>query len=82
MKSNVLDNEVKLRHYLEMALAEASDLEARALEQDWINNDNPSIMDLQMASFALYTYHRPLTPESFKKILERIKERNTNSEKT
>lgn len=76
MKSDALTNEADLRHYLEMMIAEGSDLDARALQQKWINNNNPSVMDLQAVSFALYSFTLPLSAENFTKILERITEKN------
>ena len=73
MKSTFLNNEKDLRHYLSLAIAEASDLPARDLEQKWIIDGNPTVQDLQDVSFLIYRFPHPLTPESFQKILTQLR---------
>jgi len=72
MKSNFIANETDLRHYLTLAIAEASDIPARAMERKWIMEGNPTLSDLQNVSFRLYRFQHPLTPESFQTILTQL----------
>ena len=72
MKKNFIENEKDLRHYLSLAIAEASDLPARALELKWIMEGNPTVQDLQDVSFAIYRFPQPLTVENFRAILARL----------
>jgi len=69
MKSNFIAAETDLRHYLSLAIAEASDLPARALEQKWIMDGNPTVQDLQDVSFHIYRFQQPLTSDNFRQIL-------------
>ena len=72
MKNTFLDSEEDRRHYLELAIAEASDLPARALERDWIMDDDPPTQALQDILFRIYRYQRPLTAENFLDILKNL----------
>lgn len=72
MKSDFLINEVDLRRYLCMALGEASSPEAQAVEQDWLRRGYPTTRELQLIMFEVYKFPRPITPENFLAILERI----------
>lgn len=73
MKNTFLDQEKDLRHYLTLAIAEASDQEARAIERDWIMDDDPPTQTLQDIAFRIYHYPRPLTKENFLDILKTLK---------
>jgi len=73
MKNTFLDNETDLRHYLTLAIAEASDLPARAVEQKWIMDGNPTVQDLQDVSFRIYRFQQPLTSANFRQILSDLK---------
>ena len=72
MRNTFLDQEEDLRHYLALAIAEASDQAARALERDWIMDDDPPTQALQDISFRIYRYQRPLTAENFLEILKNL----------
>ena len=72
MKNTFLDQEEDLRHYLALAIAEASDQAARALERDWIMDDDPPTQALQDISFRIYRYQRPLTADNFLEILKNL----------
>ena len=72
MKNTFLDQEKDLRHYLGLAIAEASDQAARALERDWIIDDDPPTQSLQDISFRIYRYPHPLTVENFRDILKNL----------
>ena len=72
MKNTFLDRKQDLRHYLGLAIAEASDLAARALERDWIMDDDPTTQSLQDISFRIYRYPHPLTAENFRDILKNL----------
>ena len=73
MKSTFLDTQNEMRRYLEMAIAEYSDMDARAAEQQWLNIVNPTMGDLQRVSLEMFKLQRPLTADNFKKLLERLK---------
>jgi len=72
MKNTFLDSEEDRRHYLELAIAEASDIPARALERDWIMDNDPPTQSLQYVSFRIYRYPHPLTAENFLDILKNL----------
>ena len=72
LKNTFLDNEKDLRHYLSLAIAEASDVQARALERDWIMDDDPPTQSLQDISFRIYRYPHPLTTDNFREILKSL----------
>jgi len=72
MRNTFLDQEKNLRHYLELAIAEASDQDARAAERDWIMDDDPPTQTLQDVSFRIYRYPHPLTAENFLDLLKNL----------
>ena len=72
MRNTFLDQEEDLRHYLALAIAEASDQAARALERDWIMDDDPPTQALQDISFRIYRYQLPLTADNFLEILKNL----------
>jgi len=72
MKNTFLDKEEDLRHYLELAIAEASDLPARALEQKWMIGNSLTIDDMQKILMQVVRYPRPLTAQNFEAVLERL----------
>jgi len=73
MQNTFIKTEKDLRHYLTLAIAEASDQPARALEQKWIMDGNPTIQDLQDVSFRIYRFQQPLTSDNFRQILSDLK---------